>query len=176
MKCGNISAIYRYKWWFLKLNPRLMPPNFRREQQKLIVVNGKRRGYAEIRAGQIPLDEYRRRGLNLAGKVGQLLRDTLGFTCRQRERGYIYVKLARYSYIVLHHTTPGGLEICEVYELKSQNQIGTFIFNQDFTEVSPHSSSDGVFYTLCVIIGYVADTLVYSRVAGLLEQTIRIKM
>lgn len=172
--CVYVNAIYRYRRWLFRINPKLLFPAFRKDHRKFFIVNGKRRGWGEIRSGWIPLSRYELPGSGFRVSVWRFLRKRLGLGLRRYERGYIYIGIGPYRFIVIQHTSQEGLHICEVYDKKTEEQIGNFIFNQEFTEVYPHISYDGVENTLHVIIGYVADSMVYSRAAGLLQKTIKV--
>lgn len=174
VNCARVTAVYKYRWWFFRVNPRLVFPAFRREHRKLIIANGKKRGWGEIRGGLIPLSRYDLPGTGLSRSIQQFIRKFLGLGCKRHQKGYIYVAIGPYRYIVLQHTTKEGLHFCEVFDKRTEEQIGNFIFNQDFTEVYPHISNDNVAVTLQVIMGYVADSMVYSMAAGHLVKTINI--
>lgn len=174
METKAINVIYQYRWWFVKVNPRLLFPAFRKEHRKIIIANGKKRGYGEIRGGLVPLSRYELPGHGFWRGVKTFFRKSLGLGCKRYEKGYIYIKISRWEFIVLQRTTEQGLQVCEVYEMKSENPVGGFIFNQDFSEVYPHISREGMTLTLYTIIGYVADSMVYNLAASSLSREIKI--
>lgn len=173
---SGIAVEYKYKWWWFRFNPRLLFPSFRRDHQKYIYVNGRRRGYAEVRQGYIPVPLFRRVPTNFGSRVGDIIRRATGLCCRPNESGYYRFKIGPFKYTVTKRISADGLLICEVYETGSNNQIGLIVFNDKFNEVYPKTSKKGVTATLCVIAGYVADTAIYSRAAAQLQQMIKIKI
>lgn len=138
------------------------------------MVDGKRKGYCEMRGGLIPMQRYDLPGAGFLRAFQTVLRHGLGICCSKRERGYTFVKFGRFKYIVLRRLTQEGLLLCEVYEIGSEKSIGSFVFNRDLTEVYPRYAMDGAQLTLQIIIGYVADTLVYSMAASSLVKTIKV--
>ena len=176
VRTPNIDALYRYKWYFVKLNPKMLFPQFRRDNRKYIVVNGRRKGVGEVRSGCIPLSEYDARGSGIGRVVKNFLKRRLGLCCRKYERGYILVKISKWKYIVLQRTTERGLLVCEVYNLDSEKQVGTFTFNPDFTEVHTYCGVEGMLNTMHVIIGYVADSNLFSMAAEQMTKKIKIIM
>ena len=172
----GLSILYRYRWWWFKVNPRLLFPSLRKEHRKLIVVNGKCRGWGEIRESRIPLSRYKRKFSGIRGFFLNFFRDRLGLCLKWYERGYIYIAVGDYRYVVIQRTTADGLYVCEVFDKRTEAPIGTVIFNVEFTEVFVHTTIDGVSRTLQVIAGYVADTLIYSRAAAQLSRTIKINI
>lgn len=174
--CPRIDVLYKYRWWWVRLNPRLLFPAFRRDHRKLIVINGKKRGTAEIRSGLIPLSRFELPGSGLGVALQRFVRKYLGLGLKRYERGYIYITIGKYRYVVVQHTSKEGLHICEVYDKRTEQQVGNFMFSQDFTEVYPHTVYEGAANVLFVIMGYVADSMVYSRAAGLLQKIIKVKV
>lgn len=174
--CVYVSAMYRYRWWWIHINPRILLPALRRDHRKIIIANGKRRGWGEIRSGWIPLSRYDISGKGLRFSIVRFVRKYLGLGLKKYERGYIYIGIGHFRYVVTQRVSKEGLYICEVYDKRTEDQIGTFVFNQDFSEVYPRTNRDGVINTLHVIIGYVADSLVYSRAAGMLSKTIKVSV
>lgn len=172
--CAYVNAIFRYRRWVVKLNPQLLFPSLRREHRKVFIVNGKKRGWGEVRMGQIPLSKYDLKGSGVFVGIRQFFRKYIGVGLRRNEKGYIYAGIGSYRFVIVQHISKEGLYICEVYDKRTEDQIGNFIFNKEFTEVYPHTSVRGIESTLQVIIGYVADSLVYSRAAGMLQSTIKI--
>ena len=168
------AITYRYRAWALKVNPRLLFPAFRKEHRKFIVVDGKRKGYCEMRGGLIPMQRYDLPGAGFVRAFKTVLRHGLGICCSKRERGYTFVKFGRFKYVVLKKLTAEGLLWCEVYEIGTERSIGSFIFNRDLTEVYFRYVMDGAQLTLQVIIGYVVDTLVYSMAASSLVKTVKV--
>lgn len=171
-----VKAIYKYRVWFLRVNPRLLLPNFRREHRKMIIINGKNRGYGEVRSGYIPLSRYKLPGKGLIRNIQQFIREKFGLLCKRYEKGYIYLKVVGFKFLVLQRVTEQGLTVCEVFDKLSEEQVGTFIFNKDFSEVNLLTNNDGYTKTLHVIIGYVADSMVYSIAASNLIKNIKVQM
>lgn len=171
---NGIAITYKYRPWLVKLNPRFVFPALRREHRKAILVNGKRKGYCEMREGLIPMRRYALPGRGTIRFIKTALRLGLGICCSRRERGYAFVKLGRYQYFVIRNVTKEGLLWCEVYELGTEKSIGSFVFNREFTEVYPRPATTGVSLTLQMIIGYIADTLVYTLAASSLIKDIQI--
>lgn len=173
---NTMTVVFKYRWWWFKLNPRLVPPGLRRDHRKSIIVDGKWRGYCELRGGLIPMQRYVLKGRGLRIKLLNALRRSLGLCCRKYECGYIKVVLGKYRFIVIQSVTERGLHRCEVYDARTEASIGSFMFNQELTEVYPYPMQDGVINTLQVISGYVADSLVYSMAASSLVRTIKVVM
>lgn len=174
--CFGLSILYRYRWWWFRINPKILFPSLRKEHRKFIVVNGKRKGWGEIRSGRIPLSRYDRRYTGLRGFLLGFARNRLGLCLKRYERGYIYIAVGPYRYVVIQRATADGLYVCEVFDRSTEDPIGTLIFNLEFTEVFVHTTRDGVSKTLQVIAGYVTDTLIYSRAAAQLSRTIKINV
>ena len=171
---GSFSVVYKYSFWFLQVNPSLVLPSMRRGHKRIIIVNGKRRGWCEMRYGMIPLDSYVLPGSGVGHFILRFIRKYLGFCLNTYERGYILVAIGRYRYVVTKRITRDGLCICEVFDKRTNRQIGNVVFNKEFSEVYVRTGLDGVIKTLCTIAGYIADSVVYNRAASALEASIKI--
>lgn len=170
----SLNATYKNRWYWFHVNPKLLFPAFRTYNRKVIFVNGKRRGYAEMRSGLIPLSRYVIPGKGLRISLLNFVRKYIGVSTKTYERGYMFVAIKGYSYAVTQHYTADGLLFCEVFDLRTEDQIGSLTFNTDFSEVVPRTTRAGVTHTLHVIAGFVVDSLIYSQVATALTKTIKV--
>lgn len=169
-----IDAEFVYRHWLLRVNPALLFPEFRKEHRKIIKVNGKKIGWAEIRGGCLPLKIYDLKGTGLRTIIRRWIRKHLGLMLRSFEKGYIAVGIGHFRYVVTKSYTEAGFVTCEVYDVVKQFPIGRFSFTSDFADVYAAVNCDGVFNTLQIILGYVADTIVYDSAALSLNKTINI--
>lgn len=167
-----VEAIYKYRWWFFHINPKLVPPAWRKEYRKLIIVNGKRRGCAEHRGGLIPLARYDLPGSGVRHSLLTFFRRKFGWFCKSYERDYVYITIAGFKFIIIKQVTKSGNVLCEVYDKHTQGPVGSFVFNSDFTEVYVQNILDGYVSTLHIIIGYMADSMVYGLAAAQLNREI----
>lgn len=172
--CAGMQALYKYRKWVLKINPALLFPAHRKEHRKLIIINGKRYGWAEIRSGMIPLPQFKLPAKNVLEAIRNFIRHRMGYLLKSYEKGYIYVAVKRGRYIVLKRKTPAGFTMCEVFRQHDGARLGHFVFSEDFTEVYPYPASVRLNALFCVIIGYVADTMVYNKAVEVLNKTIKI--
>lgn len=169
-----IQAIYKYRWWFWKINPRLLPPAWRKEHRKLIIVDGKRRGYGEIRGGLIPLSKYNLPGQGVIHGIHTFVRRHLGFWCKRYEKGYTYITIGTFKFVIEQRTTERGLLVCEVTEIPSGRGVGGFSFSPDFNTVTLQYGPKDYELTLHVIMGYIADSCIYNLAATALTREIKI--
>jgi len=169
-----IDAYFRYRRYIIKINPSLLFPAWRKEHRKVIIVNGKKCGWAETRYGLIPLNTYKRHVRAPFKWIKHILREHLGLCCSQYEKGYIAVGIGHFRYAVLQSRTTSGYIACDVYDIAEQEPIGRFYFNQEISEVYLIANRSGVSNTLQVISGYVADSVVYSQAAIALNRTIKV--
>ena len=170
----RMSAYFKYKKWLFQINPRLLPPGLRKDHRKKIYVNGRKYGYAEYRHGCIPMYPYLddRRGLDIW--LLNWIRVHLGLCCRRSDRDYFYIKLRHQEYVVLRRYTNERNTVCKIYVKTTGEMLGTFIFDSDFSNVYPHWSVENWVYSMYVIMGYVADAVIYSVVAQQLNRKINI--
>lgn len=172
---AGLSVYYRYRRWFLKINPVLLFPGFRKEHRKIIYVNGKKRGYAELRMGCIPLPDYYIDGQGLSGALRNFVRMKLGLGCRASERGYYKIYTMNLDYIVLKRFTKEQNIHCQVYRRDTGEKIGTFLYDKDCTTIYPSLAEPRLVNTFIVIMGYVTDSVLYSTVASKLNSVIELK-
>lgn len=170
----SLSAYFRYKHWLIKVNPVLLFPGFRKDNQKKIYVNGVKYGYAEHRYSCIPLVPYLFEGKDLGTRIQNFMRQRLGVWCKRNEKGYYLVQLGRYKYIVLRRYTKERNMLCTVYYKRTGEQLGSFVFDREFTKIYPRFGSDNLYNTMYVIMGYMADVAIYDSVAHLLDRTIEV--
>lgn len=174
VESDRLFANFKYVKWLFQINPRLVLPGLRRDHRKKIYVNGKKYGFAEYRHGCIPMYPYLddRRGVDIW--FINWIRVHLGLCCRPSDRDYFYIKLRRQEYIVLRRYTNERNTVCKIYEKASGEMLGTFIFDSDFKNVYPHWCVDNWVYSMYVIMGYVADAVIYSAVAQELNRKIKV--
>lgn len=170
-----VEASYHYKFWFLKVNPKLLLPGFRKEMHKIIIVNGTRFGYGEFRHGGIPLPPYHKVSSSLFVKFGNIVRENLGLFCKQGARGYYFVKLGRRKFIILKHKAENGLTVCKVYYSKEGISIGEFAFDKDFKKVYPYPFYSQLYRTLLVIIGYMFDVVSYENLSHMFNFRVEVE-
>lgn len=170
----HLDAEFVYRRWLFRVNPAFLFPAFRKEHRKIIKVNGKKIGWAEIRGGWTPLKIYDLKSYGLRTSICRWIRKHLGLMLRPFEKGYIAIGIGHFRYVVTKSVTEAGFITCEVYDVMKQLSIGWFSFTQDFSDVYVVTNCDGVFNTLQVILGYVADTLVYDSAALSLNKIINI--
>ena len=171
---GDILIALKYRPWFIQVNPRFLFPSLRKGHRKIIKVNGKKRGYAEVREGLNPLPRYRLPGQGFTWAVNTFIRKAFGFKCKSYEKGYIFVKFANFKYVVNMQHTEAGFRICEVWDLKAKVAVGKCIFSQDLKELYAHPYIDGITGLLYLVAGYVADTFVYDLAARQTYLTMKI--
>lgn len=171
----RISVYYRYRWWFFRINPRILFPGLRRDHRKKIFVNGKNRGYAEFRGGRVPLPRYRR-GQDLISNILDIfIHEKLGILCRQEECGYHLIHTMNTDYIVTERLTKEEHILCQVYIKETGEPIGSFVYNKDCNEIYPTLVAQRLVNTFTVIMGYVTETVLYSTMASKLNRTIELK-
>ena len=169
-----LQAIYKYRWWFWRINPRLLPPAWRREHRKIIIVNGRRLGYGEIREGLRPISKYNLPGKGFGHAIKTFFRKCFGFGCKRYEKGYTYIKVGKFKFVIEQRTTEKGLLICEVTEIPSGEGVGGFAFSSDFSTVTLQYGPAGYELTLQIIMGYIADSCIYNLAATALTREIKI--
>lgn len=169
-----VNAYFPYRRWLFKINPKLLFPAFRKEHRKLIIVNGRKCGWAEERYGLIPLNSHWNKAIGRFKWLKRWVRRHLGLWCNSYERGYKLIAIGHLRYIVLEAVTTSGYTACDVYSIIEQEPIGRFYFSQDLSSVYVKANREGVVQTLQVISGYVADALVYQHVALSLNRAINI--
>ena len=62
--------------------------------------------------------------------------------------------------------------LCTVYYKETGEQIGSFVFDREFTKVYPRFGTDNLINTMYVIMGYMTDVAIYDTVAKQLNRTI----
>lgn len=169
-----ITAYYRYRRWVLKVNPKLLFPGFRKDHRKRIYVNGRKYGFAEFRQACIPLPQYLEDAPGIGFKFINWIRVHWGLCCRSTDRGYFYIKLGKQEYVVLRRYTKDRNIFCQIYYKPTGEMLGSFIFDKDFNNVYPHWSVDNWVRSMYVIIGYVADAVIYSTVAQQLNRRLNV--
>lgn len=169
-----VSAYYRYRRWLVRVNPAVLLPGFRKDHRKKIYVNGKKYGFAEYRHGCIPMRPYLDDGQGLGFTIVNWIRVHLGLCCRRTDRGYFYIKLGPQEYVVLRRYTKERNILCQIYYKPTEEILGSFIFDKDFNNVYPHWSVDNWIHSMYVIIGYIADAVIYSTVAQQLNRKINV--
>lgn len=174
LNCGTFSVVYKYRPWILQLNPVLIPLPLRKGHRRLIIVDGKKRGWCEMRFGMIPLERYILGGKGISRSILRFVRKYIGIGLQTWEKGYIFAGIGRYRYVITKRISDGGLCICEVFDKHTNHRIGDIVFNKEFSEAYIRTSLNGVIKTLCTLAGYVADSLLYGRAASALESVIKI--
>ena len=169
---GAVSAYYRYKRWILRINPKLILPGFRKDHRKIIYVDGKKFGKGEFRQGCIPFYPYLDDSQGIGFTVINWIRVHLGLLCRKSDRGYFYVKLGRQAYIIVRRYTEESNIFCKIYHKPTGDVLGSFIFDKDFLNVYPYWSVDNWVRSMFIVMGYVADAVIYSTVASQLNREI----
>lgn len=170
----SMSVFYRYRFWLFQINPRFLLPGLRKEHRKSIFVNGKKRGIAEYRQGCIPMFPFIFDNRNFGVKIVNWIRVHLGLLCRKTDRGYFYIRLDKTEYIVLRRFTSARNVLCEIFCKEDGFMMGSFIFDAAFEKVYPYFSVDDWVNSMYVIIGYIADAVVYSTVAHKLNKSLEI--
>lgn len=171
----RFNAQFRYPYWLFKVNQNLLLPGFRREQKRIIYVNGKRFGKADYRSGCIPLDKYRVPEEYWSDKLTNFARETFGLGCPQQSRGYYNVRLRTGEYIVVVRRTSKDYYRCLAYQKVSEEYIGDFLFDPRLETVHPRlvvQRLERIFYLL---IGYLLDSLAYATVASQLDRKVAIR-
>ena len=174
VESANLNAYYRYKRWFIHINPAFLLPGFRKDHRKKIYVNGKRYGFAEYNHGCIPLYPPLDDAPGLGFKIMNYIRIHFGLCCRRLDRGYFRVRLGTQEYVVLRRYTKERNVLCYVYYRPTNELLGSFIFDKDFNNVYPRWSVNDWVYSMYVIIGYVADAIIYASVAQQLNRRINV--
>lgn len=170
----GIDVQYRYRRWLFQLNPDLVPSGLRKTNRKVILMNGRKLGYAETRNSCIPLPQYRPLEKGLYGVLLHFVRCHLGWCCKRYERGYILIVMDRHKFVVTKSITEMGNLFCSVYFFRSGNKVATFTFDKDFRKVYPITNNDHWLESIMIMAGYVADTLIYQSVASQLNRTIEV--
>ena len=157
----QIDCYYRPKFWFFKINPRLLLPSLASDQKKKIIVNGRRSGIASYHYGMAPVPENLLPDDVPNAKLKNFFRKLIGYTKLEYAKGYARIKLKGLTLIVTIKTGNTGLARCTVYDKKSGMDLGALYFprNTDYFKVFIRYPQ---FYeTLLIAAGYVYEVLVF---------------
>lgn len=171
---SRFSALIRSPNYFLSLNQKVLLPGLRRDCRRVIYVNGKRRGTADYRLGCIPLEQYRVPVEYWSDNLTNLVRETFGLGCPSHARGYYNVRLWGETYIVLVRRTTQGYYRCIVHRRSTEEYLGDFLLDPKLESVYPRMVTSRVERQFYILIGYIMDNLVYSRVVSQLERSVTI--
>lgn len=170
----GLDATFRYKWWLLHVNPRLLPPGFRFSNQRVIYVNGKRYGHAKYRDACPPIPERTVKGKWIGVILLNFIRTQLGWKVEKHHRGYYKLKLGKYTYIVTQHVSKQKFVYCRVFLMPSGEDVGALTFEKDLSKVYTSLGQYNIINTLYVISGYIADSILFSLLGNEFYRTIEV--
>lgn len=172
----GVQAIFKDRFWFLSVNPVLLPPNWRNSCDKDIIFRGNKIGRGLKKCGFVPLDDNISvlRG-SLRGDVTLFIQRTFGFLCGLNPPVYYTVVIAKVRYLVTIITGEDGMKMCHVYRMPGSELVGNFYFMPDGTQVVSRVCVEGVNISFTLIVGYVCSTLVLENVARSINGVIEIK-
>ncbi len=171
----KFDAEFRYPYWLLKVNQNAILPGLRRDQRRVIYVNGKRFGKADYRMGCIPLASYRVPEEYWSDKLTNFVRETFGLGCPRQSRGYYNIQLKTGTYIVVARKTSQGYHRCLAYRKDTEEYIGDFLFDPKLETVYPRLQVSRLERTFYILIGYMMDNLAYATVASQLSRKMIIR-
>lgn len=153
-------------WWWMRVNPKLLPIRFRRENKKRILINGIRYGWGRWYEGVPPLDYTQLIGDDWVTKIKNFIRNTFGFRVASVDKGFMRIRLRRHSYIIVRRFMDDGGVRCMVYYEKTQEQLGMFIYSKDWSKVTAHFPQYGLSDYVLVLLAYMMDSFVYLIAAA----------
>lgn len=170
----GLDVRYRYRRWLFHVNPAVVPLGLRKEHRKIVYINRRRCGRAEVCFGPNPLPEFRYGGKGLRVFWMNVMRNTFGWYSSRSEFGYMRVVLKRCHYIITKSFTEKGNLYCRVFDEYTGEGLATLVFDPNFDTLYPSIEYDGWLATALTIAGYVADTLIYSSVASQLNKKVKV--
>lgn len=171
---SGFYVYYKYAFWFIKINPKLLFPGFQREHCKNIYVNERKVGYAEHRNGCVPLKDYDYTKGGMLNKPINFIRRKLGLLCKPHNRGYYLIKIKNNTYILLSRITPQNNVFCQLFDGPTGYLISNFTFDNTITRVYPHVISPDFLEVMFIVIGYVAEVTVYTSAVSNLDRKIEV--
>lgn len=153
-------------WWWLMVNPKLLPIRFRKDSKKRILINGIKYGWGRWYEGVPPLEYTQLIGNDWSTKCKNFIRNTFGFRVASVDKGYMRVRLRKHSYIIVRRFMDSGGVRCVVYYEKTQEQLGMFVFSKDWSQVTAHFPEYGLSDYVLVLLAFMMDSFVYLIAAA----------
>ena len=163
----GVDVVLKDSIWMIRVNPKLLPPGFRRTDRKKLFVGRKCIGWAYQAYTGIPIDEYRRKCEYLSDVWANYICERTGIGCRERKRGYFAVCIKNTIFIVVVGKTEQGNYDCLVYTKHNSDYIGNFIISPTFETIQNRLGDMRYARKFYTVIGYVSGCLLTSAVSNI---------